>query len=155
MYCPEHHSHYNLLWAQGRLNHPLSAISQVARNAAVVAASTLFSPEPPLFEVNNKAVHSSPVESTLTPGGKSSNIPPHVNTEEEMPDLPPLPASWNKANKVIGKFGVEEEKEGNDREDNKQAEGRDRDKEGEEADLHNIALAQHIIHDNLCTEVFT
>ncbi len=72
-----------------------------------------------------------------------------------MPDLPPLPASWKKANEVIVKFGVGEKVEENDRKGNKQAEGRDSNKEGEEADLHNIALAQHIIHDNLCTEVFT
>jgi hypothetical protein len=57
-YKPPGYSNYNLLWAQGRLNRPSSTISQVARNAAVIAASTLLSPEkPPLFEVNNKAVH--------------------------------------------------------------------------------------------------
>ncbi len=78
-----------------------------------------------------------------------------MNAEEEMPNLQPLPVSWNKANKVIGKFGVEGEEEKNDRKDNKQAEGGDSDKEGEEANLHNIALARRIIHDNLCTEVFT
>ena len=64
-----------------------------------------------------------------------------------MPDLPPLPASWNKANRVIGKFGVEEEEEGNECKDDEQAEGRDSNEQGKEANLHNIALAQCIIHD--------
>ncbi len=58
-----------------------------------------------------------------------------------MPDLPPLPASWNKANKFIGKFGVEEEEEENECEDDEQAEGGDSNEEGEEANLHHIALA--------------
>jgi hypothetical protein len=129
---------------------------QVARNAAATAASTLLSlKEPPLFEVNNKAVHSSPAKSTLTPGGKSCNIPLRVSAEDEMSDLLPLPASWNKANKVTGKFGVEEKEQENGRKDNNQAEGGDSNKEGEEADLNNIALAQGIIHDDLCAEVFT
>jgi hypothetical protein len=72
-----------------------------------------------------------------------------------MPDLPPLPASWNKANKVVGKFGVKEEEEENERKDNEQAEGEDSNKEGNKDNLHNIALAQLIIHDDLCAEVFT
>ncbi len=79
MYCMEHHSHYNLLRTQRRMNHPLSTISQIARNVAAVAASTLLSPEPQLFEVNNNAVLSSPAKSMLTPGGKSCNVPPRVN----------------------------------------------------------------------------
>jgi hypothetical protein len=80
MYCPKHHSHYNVLQAQGRLNHPSSTVSQVARNAAAIAASTLLSLEPPLFEVSNNAVHSSLAKSTLTPGGKSCNTTPCMNT---------------------------------------------------------------------------
>ncbi len=91
------------------MNRPSSTKSQVARNEAAVAVLTLLALEPPLFEVNNKAVHSSPAKSTLTPGGKSCNIPPCVNMEQKNPNLPSLPASWNKANKVIGKFGVKEE----------------------------------------------
>jgi hypothetical protein len=71
-----------------------------------------------------------------------------MNTEQETPNLPPLPTSWNKLNKVIGRFGVEEEEEENERKDNEQAAGRDSNEEGEEANLHNIALAQCIIHDD-------
>ncbi len=50
---------------------------------------------------------------------------------------------------------MEEEEEENDCKDDKQAEGRDSDEGGEEANLHNIALTQRIILDNLCAEVFT
>jgi hypothetical protein len=50
---------------------------------------------------------------------------------------------------------VEEEEEENECKDNKHAEGQDSGKEGEEANLHNIALTQRIIHDDLCAEVFT
>jgi hypothetical protein len=100
-------------------------------------------------------MHTSPAKSTLTPIGKSCNIPPHVNREQETPNLPPLPASWNKANKGVGKFGVGEEEKKNELKDNEQTEGWDSDKEGEEANLHNIALAGQVIHDDECAEVFT
>jgi hypothetical protein len=42
---------------------------------------------------------------------------------------------------LLGKFGVEEEEDENECEDDEQAEGGDSNEEGEEANLHHIALA--------------
>jgi hypothetical protein len=136
---------------------------------------------PPLFEVSHFTMQSSPVESTLTPAHTqhpqaAAHVPVNMdlfhvtqnvidnNNEEyeiaianELDDI--LEFDANHGEKMSGNFVInpdddndfEELDEDGRGEDN----GGDSDEEGDEADVHNIALARHLISDNECEEILT
>lgn len=137
---------------------------------------------PPLFEVSRFTLQSSPAESTLTPTHTqhpqaAAHVPVDMdlfpvtdnridsNTDEyeiaianELNDI--LEFDQNHEEKMSGNFVINpgddnDEFEDLDEDGRGEDNGGDSDEEGEEADVHNIALARRLISDDECEEIFT
>ena len=184
-YCPSHHQYYRELTSAGggKLSSQTPSLSGKSSEAVATAAATvaqkLYYPStpgcegkaPPLFEVSDKiGVNTSPADSTLTPA--MTHLPPTVGGTSDVGFLKGFDHDAydnaladgviddiifddNHGDKLAGNVVISTDDMDDLDEEGEEEQGGDSDGEGDEADLHNIALARRLINDDLGEQCYS
>ena len=150
--CPEHHNYFNEIGGGGKAGpQPSLLLPSVVADAAAKTAASLVAP-PPIHEVNSNTLHSSPAESTLT-GLQHLPLP--------VPILPPLADHdydiENLSDSIIDNMASTSQDETVEDDVDYDFDGiiGDSDNEGDEQELHLLAVARRLADDDQCDEIIS